>query len=178
MSSYRIQIGNVVRDLPLREVAPGVTIALFNILGDWELTEAAGKELARLVPAGTEALVMPDGKATALLHVMGRETGLPTFVARKEYKPYMGHTVTVHVQSITTKKTQELHLSYEDGARLNGKSVAIVDDVVSTGGTLDAMIKLLSMNAVQARHTGTMAVFTEGATRDNVIALGHLPISF
>ena len=104
---HRIEIGSVVRDLPIREVAPGVRVALFNILGDWELAEAAGAALAAKLPEGIGALVMPDGKATALLHVMGRITGLPTFVARKEKKPYMAEPVrTVTYRSITTDRSQ------------------------------------------------------------------------
>jgi hypothetical protein len=39
--------------------------------------------------SGTEYLLMPDGKAQALLHVVGRATGLPTVVAKKEIKSYM-----------------------------------------------------------------------------------------
>lgn len=47
MATHRIEIGNQVRDLPIREIAPGISVALFDILGDWALTEAAGVALAR-----------------------------------------------------------------------------------------------------------------------------------
>jgi adenine phosphoribosyltransferase len=175
MTTYRIQIGSVVRDLPLREVAPGVTVALFDILGDWELTEAAGRELAKLVHKDIEALVMPEGKATALLHVVGRETGLPTYVARKEHKPYMAQPVTfASVKSITTARVQTLCVGADVAKALTGKSVAFVDDVVSSGGTLNAMIEILSH--VGARHEATLAIFTEGTQRMNVQSLGHLPL--
>jgi adenine phosphoribosyltransferase len=173
MSTHYIQIGNVGRHLPKYEVSPGVTIAVFNLLGDWELTEACGKELAKLVPFGTEALVMPDGKAQALLHVLGRETKLPTFVARKETKSYMGDTISVSYESITTHRTQTLHIGSVFAPFLAGRSVAIVDDVVSTGGTLIAMTELLKL--VGAKHTSTLAVFTEGQARADVLSLGLLP---
>ncbi len=174
-ATHRIEIGGVVRELPVREVAPGVRVALFAILGDWELTEAAGKALAALVPGGADALVMPDGKATALLHVMGRESGKPTFVARKEKKPYMAEPVVkAAYRSITTAGAQALHLGADDATALAGKRVVIVDDVVSTGGTLAAMRDL--MKAVGAEAIGVMAVFTEGGSRPDVIALGDLPL--
>lgn len=169
-----VQVGPLTRHLPLREIAPGLTIALFNLLGDWELTEAAGTELAKLVPYGTEALVMPDGKAQALLHVLGRETGLPTFVARKEIKPYMTDTVSVAAKSITSQRVQMFHLSADDAAKLEGKSVAIVDDVMSTGAAVQAMTDLLRLT--NAKHAGTLVVFTEGSPRPGVISLGHLPV--
>lgn len=174
-ATHRIEIGGVVRDLPVREVAPGVRVALFDILGDWELTEAAGKALAARIPDGVDALVMPDGKATALLHVMGRESGAPTFVARKAKKPYMAEPiVSATYRSITTDREQTLHLGADEAAALAGKRVVIADDVVSTGGTLVAMREL--MKAVGAEVVGVMAVFTEGGTRPDVTALGDIPL--
>ena len=174
-NTHEITIGTVTRILPIREVAPGIRVALFNILGDWQLTEAIGAELVKLIPAGTEALVMPDGKAQALLHVLGRLSGLPTFVARKEKKPYMCEPVaSVAVKSITTAKVQELFLGHEDAELLQGKRVAIVDDVVSTGGTLKAMTLLLEQ--IGASPIAIMAALTEGTAKPEVIALGHLPL--
>lgn len=172
---HRIEIGGITRDLPIREVAPGVRVALFNILGDWELAEAAGAALAAKLPEGIGALVMPDGKATALLHVMGRITGLPTFVARKEKKPYMADPVrTVTYRSITTDREQALCLGADDTAKLAGLKVAIVDDVVSTGGTIVAVRSL--MTDVGAEAVAITALFTEGGGRAGVIALGDLPL--
>lgn len=174
-ATHTIVIGSVTRALPVREVAPGVRVALFNPLGDWELNEAIGEELAKRIPAEVEVLVMPDGKAQALLHVLGRNVKLPTIVARKEHKPYMAQPVLkTTVKSITTQKEQSLFLGADDAAQLKGKKVAIVDDVVSSGGTLVAMKKLLEEAGAQL--VAVMAAFTEGAPRTDVIALGHLPL--
>lgn len=175
MNTYHVIIGGVERDLPIVEVKPGVRVAVFSPLGDWEVNEAAGKELARKLPTRIEALVMPDGKAQALLHVLGRETGLPTGVFRKELKPYMTGAVSVEFTSITTGKPQTLYVSGTDVAKLVGKRVAVVDDVVSTGSTLDAMNTLLVQ--IGATPVATLAVFTEGPEiRKDVISLGHLPL--
>ena len=170
---HLIQIGSTIRQLLICEVAPGVKVALFNILGDWEMAEAAGRALADRIPEDVEVLLMPDGKAQALLHVLGRESQLPTHVARKERKPYMGETVvSVEVKSITTDRVQTLYLSEDDAEDLTGKRVAFVDDVVSSGGTLDALKALATK--IGAIHVATLAVFTEGTRREDVISLGHL----
>ena len=170
-----VTIGTLTLTLPIREVAPGISVALFNPLGDWKVNEAAGIELAKRIPNHIDILVMPDGKAQALLHVIGRESSLPTIIARKEKKPYMRDTISVTVKSITTDKPQTLHVDGTDAEILKGKRVMIVDDVVSTGGTLDAMKRLLEQTG--ATYEGTLAVFTEGpAIRPDVIALGILPL--
>jgi hypothetical protein len=67
-----VKVGDLERRLPVREAKPGFWVALFNPLGDWELNEALGEALAPKVPEGTEILLMPDGKAQALLHCVGR----------------------------------------------------------------------------------------------------------
>lgn len=173
--THRVVIGNLERNLPICEVAPGVRVALFNSLGDWEMIEAAGRLLMQRMPPGIEALIMPDGKAQALLHVVARETRLPSFVARKEHKSYMEKVVvSITRNSITTSREQRLYLSGEDMMRLRNKRVMMVDDVVSTGGTLETIQDLLILCG--ATFAGAMAVFTEGRERDDVIALGHLPL--
>lgn len=174
---YRIEIAGLTRDLPIVEVAPGVRVALFNPLGDHEMNEAAGREMARDLAnrdPNLQALVMPDGKAQALLHVIGRELGLPTFVARKEAKPYMRDLISAEVKSITTQKVQTLYLDGHAGTFLRGKRIAVIDDVVSSGGTLRAMQALLEK--VGATHVTTAAVFVEGNPPSGIMALGYLPL--
>lgn len=175
MATHHIEIGSQVRELPIREIAPGIRVALFDILGDWALTEAAGVALAKLLPPGVDATVMPDGKAVGLIHVVGRESGLPTYIPRKEKKPYLAEPVVrVEYKSMTTDRRQTLFLGADHGEALRGKRVAIVDDVVSTGETLAAVRALLEQ--VGAEHAATLAVFTEGDERSDVITLGHLPL--
>ena len=57
-----------------------------------------------------------------------------------------------------------------------GKKVIILDDVISTGSTLQGM-RLLSQKA-GANVVGEAAIFTEGerAKWDKIVALGHLPL--
>src|SRR5690606_37930861 len=130
--THPISVGGVRRELEVVDVG-GVSVALLNLLGDTELTEAAAEELARRMPPDVEGFVTPEVKAVPLTHALSVKTGLPYVVARKTVKPYMVAPVTREVVSITTGKPQVLVLDGADVERLAGKRVAIVDDVVSTG---------------------------------------------
>jgi adenine phosphoribosyltransferase len=173
MSTYSVTVGGETRDLPIVDVGP-VSVALLNLLGDTRLTEAAAEALALRVPDGVEVLVTPEVKAVPLAHALSVRTGLPYVVVRKTRKPYMVGAIARTVHSITTGTPQDLVVDGADVPRLRGKRVAIVDDVVSTGGTLTSLTDLL--HEVGARVVGTMVVFTEGDPRDDVVALGHLPL--
>jgi adenine phosphoribosyltransferase len=174
VKTYPIQIGATSRELPIIEVAPGVSVALLNLLGDTELTEAAGQALADKLPKEVDVLVTPEVKAVPLAHVISRITGKPYIVARKTEKPYMHQPVTREVISITTGKPQLLVIDGFDLEKIRGKNVVVVDDVVSTGGTLRSLSSLIQ--DIGGTVTATLAVFTEGDPRDDVVALGHLPL--
>lgn len=173
MRFHSIQIGDQRRELKVVDVG-AVAVALLNLLGDTALTEAAADELVARIPAGVQGFVTPEVKAVPLAHAMSVRTGLPYVVARKTVKPYMIEPVTREVLSITTGRPQLLVIDGADVERLTGRRVAIVDDVVSTGGTLDSLLQLLE--EVGAEVVTTMVVFTEGDAREDVVALGHLPL--
>lgn len=164
----------MTRELPIVEVAPGVSVALFNMLGDTEVTEAAGQALAVRLPEGIDTLVTPEVKAVPLAHVISRVTGRPYIVIRKTQKPYMIDPIAREVVSITTGKPQLLVLDGFDVDKVRGKTVAIVDDVVSSGGTLKSLTAIIE--EVGGKVGAVVAVFTEGAERPEVTSLGHLPL--
>ena len=173
---HTVQIGGLSRDLPIFEVAPGVKIAIFNMLGDTEIVEAAATALSVQLPATAEVLVVPEVKAVPLAHALSVRCALPYVVARKVRKPYMVDCIEAEVVSITTGKPQTLYIDGKDRHLIHGKNAVIVDDVISTGSTLRGL-KLLLAHA-EAHLVGEMAVFTEGDPADwqSVIALGHLPV--
>lgn len=173
MEQYSVRVGKLERQLQIVNVG-NVSVALLNLLGDTELTEEAAAELARLMPAGIETLITPEVKAVPLAHALSRITGVPYVVARKTEKPYMVGAVKRTVLSITTGRPQELVIDGADIGRVKGRKVAIVDDVVSTGGTLEGLRELLE--EVGGEVVATLVVFTEGDEREDVIALGHLPL--
>jgi adenine phosphoribosyltransferase len=172
--TYPVEIAGVKRDLPIVQVGPDVAVALLNLLGDTELTEAAAEELAKRLPPEAETLVTPEVKAVPLAHALSRITGKPYVVARKTEKPYMINPISRQVLSITTGKPQLLVLDGADVPLIRGKKVAIVDDVVSTGSTLAGLRELIE--SVGGEVVAVLAVFTEGTPRRDVVALGHLPL--
>jgi len=173
MSTHPVTIGNARRELPIIDVG-GVSVALLNLLGDTELTEAAAAELVKVMPEGIEVLVTPEVKAVPLAHAMSRLSGIPYVVARKTVKPYMVGAISRQVVSITTGVPQDLVIDGADRARIDGRRVAIVDDVVSTGGTLQGLKELLT--ELGGEVAATLVVFTEGDGHEGVTALGHLPL--
>ncbi len=175
--TYPIEIGGVKRSLRLFEIKPGLKIAILNILGDTELVTASAKELAKkLADKDYDVLVTAESKSIPLIHALSVETKKPYVVLRKDYKIYMGDAIQAETLSITTGKTQTLILDEKDRALIKGKKAAIVDDVISTGSTLEGMRTILE----KAGGTVSLeaAIFTEGDESDwqNIIALGHLPV--
>ena len=143
MKSHAVRIGSERRDLPIVNVGE-VSVALLNLLGDTLLTEAAAAALAARLPDGVETLVTPEVKSVPLAHAISLRTGLPYVVARKTEKPYMVGARSKSVISITTGEPQLLVIDGNDVHRIEGRAVAIVDDVVSTGGTLRGLTQLLA----------------------------------
>jgi adenine phosphoribosyltransferase len=173
MKTHTITVGAERRELPIVNVG-AVSVALLNLLGDTKLTEAAADELVKKMPKGVETFVTPEVKAVPLAHAMSVRTGIPYVVARKTEKPYMVGSVKREVLSITTGKPQLLVIDGADIASIKGKNIGIIDDVVSTGGTLNSLTDLLK--EIGGNVTATLVVFTEGDERSDVIALGHLPL--
>ncbi len=175
--TYAVDVNGVKRDLRLFEVAPGVRIAIINILGDVELTQAAACGLAEgLAAKQPEVLVTAEAKSIPLIHALAAEMDLPYVVLRKAYKPYMGDALQAETHSITTGKSQTLYLDEKDRSLVLRARVALVDDVISTGSTLQAMHMI--MEKAGAEVVAQAAIFTEGdrAKWTEIVALGHLPV--
>lgn len=175
--TYPVEIAGVHRELTLFQIKPGLRIAILNILGDTELVQACGKALAaKLAGTDYDVLLTAEAKSIPLAHALSVETKKPYVVLRKSYKPYMGDAIKTETLSITTGEPQFLFLDEKDHNLMQGKKVVIVDDVISTGSTLQGM-RLLVQKA-GAEVAAEAAVFTEGerAKWTNVISLGHLPV--
>ncbi len=175
--TYPVEIAGLKRDLQLFEVSPGVRIAIVNILGDTELVQVSAKALTeKLKPYEVEALVTAEAKSIPLVYALSIEMNLPFIVLRKAYKPYMGNAISAETFSITTGAPQTLYLDEKDHQLLSGKRIALIDDVISTGSTLQAM--RLVTDKVHAKVVVEAAIFTEGdrAKWTSVVALGHLPV--
>jgi adenine phosphoribosyltransferase len=175
--TYPVEIAGLHRDLPLFEVAPGMRIAVLNILGDTELVQACATALAeKLSELEYDVLVTAEAKSIPLAHALSVETQKPYIVLRKSYKPYMGVALSAETLSITTGQPQTLYLDEKDHEFMRGKRVVVVDDVISTGSTLQGM--RLLMEKAGAEVILEVAILTEGerAQWRHILALGHLPI--
>jgi len=182
--SYEITVAGLRRRLPLVPINDSLWIAAFVLWGDVELTNACARLLAdRLRPLSFECIVSVEAKALPLAHMVATYLSderagryFPYAVCRKSVKGYMKDALTVQVKSITTAAMQTLVLDGADARRVRGKRVAVVDDVVSTGGSLRAVDELLERaNAdVVARAA---VLLEEGGYQDpHLIHLGTLPI--
>jgi adenine phosphoribosyltransferase len=174
--TYTVHVAGLTRHFPLFEVAPGVRIAIFNMLGDTHIVKAAAAVLAeRLKDSKATALVTAEAKSIPLIYEMSALMGLPYIVLRKTYKSYMGDAIKAETISITTQKTQTLYLDEKDRALIQGHDVILIDDVVSTGSTLEGMKNVIEK--ANGRVSEIAAVFTEGdADWSHVIALENLPV--
>ena len=175
--TYPVEVAGIKRDLRLFEVAPGLRIAILNILGDTELVQACSKELTqRLQSVDYDVLVTAESKSIPLAYALSLETKKPYVVLRKTYKAYMGDAIRVETLSITTGQPQTLILDEKDRELMQGRKVVILDDVISTGSTLQGM--RLIIDKTGASVAAEAAIFTEGdrAQWRHIICLGHLPL--
>jgi adenine phosphoribosyltransferase len=174
---YSIDIAGLKRDLRLFEIKPGLRIAILNILGDTELVEACAKELGKLLKdMQFDVLVTAEAKSIPLAHALSVEMKKPYIILRKVYKPYMGDALRAETLSITTGQPQVLILDEKDRDTVKGRKVIILDDVISTGSTLQGMRMIL--DKAGATVVAEASILTEGerARWAHIISLGHLPL--
>ncbi|MBQ1906990.1 MAG: adenine phosphoribosyltransferase [Firmicutes bacterium] len=161
--TYTIDIAGLTRELPLCKADEDLYFAAFIVFGDAELTVACASELLKLVPQEDyDYLFTAEAKSIPLIHEMARQSGARKyFIARKGAKNYMPDPLCVEDRSITTKGVQRLYLGRDDAELIRGKRILIMDDVISTGGSLKAMEELIAMAG--GTVAGRIACLAEGA---------------
>jgi len=173
---YTLDIAGYKTDLPVLPLPSGINICFFNLHGDQALTEHCGKELAKKL-VGCDVLITAESKGLQLTHVIARELGHPYYaVARKSKKLYMQDGISTTVQSITTGSLQTLYLSKHDADLLNGKKVAIVDDVVSTGGSLHGLEDIVKLAGGTVIKKAFVLAEGDAKDREDIIYLASIPI--
>lgn len=172
---YTMKIAGLTRDLPLCSVSSSLDIAAFIIFGDVELTVAAAAELLKRAPE-FDVILTPEAKSIPLAYEMARQSGKPYIVARKGKKLYMRDPVCVEVKSITTEHIQTLFIGSDEERLMKGKRVLIVDDVISTGESLNAVRELVRIGG--GSEAASCAILAEGeaADRGDIIFLEPLPL--
>ena len=139
--------------------------------------QACARELGKqLKSLKFDLFVTAEAKSIPLAYALSVAMKKPYVVLRKTYKPYMGNALTAETLSITTGQPQLLIMDEKDRELMKGKKVVIVDDVISTGSTLQGMRMVIEKaNATVIKEA---AILTEGERSkwEQIISLGHLPL--
>lgn len=166
-------------ELPLMDLGGGFYIYSFDMTGEAEWNRVAAKELTKK---------LKDYDFYSFVTVQTKSSGLTQTIAgsyksylelRKSYKGFMKEPKHVTAKSITTEDPQELWIGKEKYEQFQGKKLCFIDDVVSTGGTIDAVL-------VMAKEIGfeisvIACVLTEGERRTEykgipLIYLDNIPL--
>lgn len=174
---YKMTIAGIEVELEKFPVSDTLDIAAFICFDHTALTEKGSAELLKKLPE-FDVILTPEAKSIPIAYEMSRQSGKPYVVARKGLKVYMANPIEVCVKSITTSNEQRLYLGESDAAKLRGKRVVIVDDVISTGESLLATKKVV--DAAGGNIVASAAFLAEGdaASRDDIIFLEKLPLFF
>lgn len=176
---YQLDFFGLKRSLPITFLSPRLKIANFNILGDVELTEKAGEELQkRLIEKNIkpDCFVGPEIKVVPFVHHMAKRFGHKRYVIlRKSVRGYMTNPFIEHPWRTAPKHVKKLVLSGHDQSYLQGKKVVLIDDVVSTGMTMQFLKNL--MNKIEVNVLAQCAIFKQGEKyQEDLIYLSSLPI--
>lgn len=174
---YELHVAGCTRQLPIMNISDTLAIAGFVILGDTEIVTRTAEELAKKVPEGMDIILTAETKGIPLALEMARVLGMKKYiVARKSVKAYMEDPICVEDESITTMGKQRLYLSQDDVDLIRGRKVLLVDDVISTGGSMKAMKEITEKAG--GRVIGEAAILAEGdaAKREDIIFLAPLPL--
>lgn len=171
-----MKVAGLERDLPLCPINDDLYIGAFVLFGDVELTEKSAEALYAKAP-DHDVMITAESKGIPLIHAMCRLSGKNRYVlARKSIKLYMRDVVSCVTKSITTGTVQTLYIDGSDAEYIKGKRVLIVDDVISTGGSLLSLEKLVKQAGGEV--VGKMAILAEGDAigRQDIQYLSPLPL--
>ena len=174
--TYKLNVAGLERDLPLCPISSNLYIGAFILFGDVELTEKCAEALYAKAPEH-DVMLTAESKGIPLIHAMCRLSGKNRYVlARKSVKLYMKDVVACETQSITTAARQTLYIDGDDAEFMKGKRVLIVDDVISTGGSLLSLENLVAQAGGEI--VGKMTILAEGDAigREDITYLAPLPL--
>lgn len=174
---HEMTIAGLKRQLPICRVNEKMSIAAFIMLSDVELTIKCAEELLTKVPE-FDVIFTAEAKGIPLAYEMSRQSGKKYITARKMNKLYMKDPIEIEVKSISTARTQKLFLDRAEADQLKGKRILVVDDVISTGGSLYAMEEMVKRAGGEI--VCKAAVLAEGvaADREDIVYLEVLPLFF
>lgn len=171
MKYFDFEIMGVHRKLPYVQVADNLVLASFVCLSDTELVSTVAPRLVKRLPE-VDYLMTAEAKGISLCYEMSRLMGMKDFiVARKSCKPYMQNALSHTLTSITTQKEQTLWLDGCDVEKIRGKRIALIDDVIATGESLQAIENLATEAGAQVVARAAILAELESVHRKDIIYL-------
>jgi adenine/guanine phosphoribosyltransferase-like PRPP-binding protein len=185
LGRYEAKVGSQQLDLPIVPLSDGIAVALLITVDQGvHFSERAGQELAELLrPYDVEIVASLATMGIPVAIEVSRSLGLDDYVIfQKTPKIHLADALSEPLHSITTGQQQ--HLLF-DSARVEvvkGRNVALIDDVISTGGSMRAALALLRRAGANPVAIGVLA--TEGEEWRSLIgedaelmhSLGVLPL--
>jgi adenine/guanine phosphoribosyltransferase-like PRPP-binding protein len=183
--TYSVEIGSQRVDLPIVSLNDQLALALLITVDmGVEFMSQAGEELAEILKSyDVDIVATVATMGIPLVVEVTRHLGLDQYVIlHKTPKIHLADAVAEPVRSITTDAEQRLLF---DRARIDDvahKRVAIVDDVISTGASTGAALRLLRGVGAEIGVIGTLV--TEGSLWRSALgddaqmvrALGSIPV--
>ena len=183
--TYSVEIGTQRVELPVVSLSDQLALALLITVDmGVNFMAQAGKELAELLrPFDIDIVATVATMGIPVAIEVTRHLGLDQYVIlHKTPKIHLSDAVTESVHSITTDVDQCLLF---DRARIHdvaAKRVAIVDDVISTGASTGAALRLLRGVGADIVVIGTLVTEASlwrsalGGDASMVRALGSIPV--
>jgi adenine phosphoribosyltransferase len=182
---YSTEIGTQHVELPIEALNDSLALALLITVDmGVEFMSRAGKELAEILrPYEVDIVATVATMGIPLVVEVTRHLGLDQYVIlHKTPKIHLADAISEPVRSITTDAEQRLLFDRARIKDVDGKRVAIVDDVISTGASTGASLRLLRGVGAEIVAIGTLvteASLWRSALGDDaqlVRALGSIPV--
>jgi adenine/guanine phosphoribosyltransferase-like PRPP-binding protein len=183
--TYSTEIGTQHVELPVASLNDQLALALLITVDmGVKFMSQAGKELAEILrPYDIDIVATVATMGIPLVVEVTRHLGLDQYVIlHKTPKIHLADAVSERVRSITTDAEQRLLFDRARIKDVDGKRVAIVDDVISTGASTGASLRLLrgvGANVVAIGTLVTEASLWRSALGDDALlvrALGSIPV--
>jgi adenine phosphoribosyltransferase len=179
------QLGSQRVELPVVKLTDELGVALLITVDlGVAFCDRAGEELAAMLQGlGVEAVAAVATMGIPIAIEVSRRLGIDQYVVlHKTPKIHLADAVAEPVRSVTTAAPQRLLLDRARVPVVEGRRVAVVDDVVSTGATALAALRLL--RGVGATPVAIAAIAAEGEQWRGTLgddapmvrALGALPL--
>ena len=180
-----MRLGTQEVDLPVVPVTRDLAIALLVVPdhGLAFLQRACADLAAAVAPASPQVVAGTATQGVPVAVELTRALGLDEYlVLQKTRKIHLADALTEPLRSITTTGQQNLQLDRVRAIGLAGQRVVLVDDVISTGASTIAALKLLRSAGAEVVAIGALlcedGAWAEALGEDAALvhALGSVPL--